>query len=135
MKFPYPSKENMGAIGSCIQVRYEGEALLSFLHTPCGGTEQRCDLLLLFPGAVDLAAQSAGIIPGSPLPVLATEGLSGISPLSSDEVTAAAPGQDSSGPQQNGDPVPTMGVSVFTSAGQHCSQLFGWEQAVGLGSG
>ncbi|KAM5130499.1 protein cramped-like isoform 2-T2 [Callospermophilus lateralis] len=59
--------------------------------------------------AVDLAAQSAGIIPGSPLPVLATEGLSGISPLSSDEVTATAPGQDSSGPQQNGDPVPPVG--------------------------
>uniref|UniRef100_A0A8C5ZST2 Protein cramped-like n=1 Tax=Marmota marmota marmota TaxID=9994 RepID=A0A8C5ZST2_MARMA len=62
--------------------------------------------------AVDLAAQSAGIIPGSPLPVLATEGLSGISPLSSDEVTATAPGQDSSGPQKNGDPVPPVGVSV-----------------------
>ncbi|XP_027796374.2 protein cramped-like isoform X1 [Marmota flaviventris] len=59
--------------------------------------------------AVDLAAQSAGIIPGSPLPVLATESLSGISPLSSDEVTATAPGQDSSGPQKNGDPVPPVG--------------------------
>ncbi|XP_021107061.1 protein cramped-like isoform X4 [Heterocephalus glaber] len=58
--------------------------------------------------AIDLAAQSAGIIPGSPLPVLETDSLSGISPLSSDEVTATISGQDSTGPRQNGDPVPTM---------------------------
>uniref|UniRef100_A0A667I0V3 Protein cramped-like n=1 Tax=Lynx canadensis TaxID=61383 RepID=A0A667I0V3_LYNCA len=59
--------------------------------------------------AIDLAAKSAGIIPGSPLPVLDTEGLSGISPLSSDEVTATVPGQDSTGTHQNGDPIPAVG--------------------------
>ena len=64
------------------------------------------------PGAIDLAAKSAGIIPGSPLPVLDTDGLSGISPLSSDEVTAAVTGPDSTGPHQNGDPLPAVGVSV-----------------------
>ncbi|XP_023377094.1 protein cramped-like isoform X3 [Pteropus vampyrus] len=60
-------------------------------------------------GAVDLAATSAGIIPGSPLPVLDPEGLSGISPLSSDEATAALSGQDSTSTHQNGDPIPAMG--------------------------
>lgn len=64
------------------------------------------------PGAIDLAAKSAGIIPGSPLPVLDTDGLSGIAPLSSDEVTAAVTGPDSTGPHQNGDPLPAVGVSV-----------------------
>uniref|UniRef100_A0A8C4FHI3 Protein cramped-like n=1 Tax=Catagonus wagneri TaxID=51154 RepID=A0A8C4FHI3_9CETA len=59
--------------------------------------------------AVDLAAQSAGIIPGSPLPVLDAEGLSGISPLSPDEVTAAVSGRESTGPPQNGDPLPAAG--------------------------
>lgn len=78
--------------------------------------EQRFEMLLLLPGAIDLAAQSAGIIPGSPLPVLETESLSGISPLSSDEVTATISGQDSTGPHQNGDTVPTAGVSVFRRA-------------------
>ncbi|XP_036166979.1 protein cramped-like isoform X2 [Myotis myotis] len=58
---------------------------------------------------VDLAATSAGIIPGSPLPVLDAEGLSGISPLSSDEATATLSGQDSTGTLQNGDPIPTVG--------------------------
>ncbi|XP_062999660.1 protein cramped-like isoform X2 [Elgaria multicarinata webbii] len=48
--------------------------------------------------AIDLAAKSAGIIPGSPLPVLATEGLSGVSPLSPD---AVATGQDSTLAHQN----------------------------------
>uniref|UniRef100_A0A671FXP3 Protein cramped-like n=1 Tax=Rhinolophus ferrumequinum TaxID=59479 RepID=A0A671FXP3_RHIFE len=60
-------------------------------------------------GAVDLAATSAGIIPGSPLPVLDADGLSGISPLSTDEATAALSGQDSTGTHQNGDPIPTVG--------------------------
>uniref|UniRef100_A0A5G2QIV6 Protein cramped-like n=1 Tax=Sus scrofa TaxID=9823 RepID=A0A5G2QIV6_PIG len=59
--------------------------------------------------AIDLAAQSAGIIPGSPLPVLDAEGLSGISPLSPDEVTAAVAGQESTGPQQNRDPLVSGG--------------------------
>lgn len=67
----------------------------------------------VLPGAVDLAAKSAGIIPGSPLPVLDTEGLSGISPLSSDEVTASVAGQDLASSHQNGDSIPAVGVSTF----------------------
>lgn len=67
----------------------------------------------VLPGAVDLAAKSAGIIPGSPLPVLDTEGLSGISPLSSDEATSRVTGQDPASGQQNGDSIPTVGVSTF----------------------
>ncbi|XP_061065473.1 protein cramped-like isoform X3 [Eubalaena glacialis] len=59
--------------------------------------------------AIDLAAKSAGIIPGSPLPVLDADGLSGISPLSSDEVTVTVSGQDSTGTHQNGDPIPAVG--------------------------
>ncbi|KAG8147779.1 hypothetical protein E2320_000094, partial [Naja naja] len=37
--------------------------------------------------AIDLAAKSAGIIPGSPLPLLGTESLPGVSPLSPEAVT------------------------------------------------
>ncbi|XP_026340723.1 protein cramped-like isoform X3 [Ursus arctos] len=59
--------------------------------------------------AIDLAAKSAGIIPGSPLPVLDAEGLSGISPLSSDEVTPTVSGQDSTSTHQNGDSIPSVG--------------------------
>ncbi|XP_062956470.1 protein cramped-like isoform X2 [Cynocephalus volans] len=59
--------------------------------------------------AIDLAAKSAGIIPGSPLPVLDSEGLSGVSPLSSDKVTAAVSSQDCTGTHQNGDPIPAVG--------------------------
>uniref|UniRef100_A0A8C5L1G3 Protein cramped-like n=1 Tax=Jaculus jaculus TaxID=51337 RepID=A0A8C5L1G3_JACJA len=55
--------------------------------------------------AIDLAAQSAGIIPGSPLPVLDTDSSSGISPLSSEEATTL----DATGPHQNGDPIPVVG--------------------------
>ncbi|KAM8779568.1 protein cramped-like isoform 1-T1 [Rhynchonycteris naso] len=61
------------------------------------------------PSAVDLAATSAGIIPGGSLPVLDADGLSGISSLSSDEATATLSGQDSTGSHQNGDPIPTVG--------------------------
>ncbi|XP_069343214.1 protein cramped-like [Eulemur rufifrons] len=74
--------------------------------------------------AIDLAAKSAGIIPGSPLPVLDTEGLSGLSALSSEEVAAAVSGQDSTAAHQNGDPIPAMGgtsdpfVSVPSRADQ-----------------
>ncbi|XP_063474486.1 protein cramped-like isoform X8 [Symphalangus syndactylus] len=60
-------------------------------------------------GAIDLAATSAGILSGNPLPALDTEGLSGISPLSSDEVTGAISGQDSTGTHQDGDALPTVG--------------------------
>ncbi|XP_072691335.1 protein cramped-like isoform X3 [Canis lupus baileyi] len=59
--------------------------------------------------AIDLAAKSAGIIPGSPLPVLDAEGLSGIAPLSSDEVTATVPGPESTGTHRDGDSIPTVG--------------------------
>ncbi|XP_054390461.1 protein cramped-like isoform X3 [Pongo abelii] len=61
--------------------------------------------------AIDLAATSAGILSGNPLPALDTEGLSGISPLSSDEVTGAISGQDSTGTHQDGDALPTVGGS------------------------
>ncbi|XP_074237880.1 protein cramped-like isoform X3 [Saimiri boliviensis] len=64
---------------------------------------------------IDLAATSAGILPGNPLPALDTEGLSGISPLSSDEVTGAVSGQDSTGAHQNGDALPAMGGSSVLS--------------------
>ncbi|XP_076793284.1 protein cramped-like isoform X9 [Arvicanthis niloticus] len=57
------------------------------------------------PSAIDLAAQSAGIIPGSPLPVLDTDGSSGVSPLSSEQATTAISGQGDTGPHQNRDPV------------------------------
>ncbi|KAM6156093.1 protein cramped-like [Rhynchocyon petersi] len=58
--------------------------------------------------AIDLAAKSAGIIPGSPLPVLDTEGLSGITPLPSDDVTAPVTGQDSTGSHQNAHPISSV---------------------------
>uniref|UniRef100_A0A8C6J434 Protein cramped-like n=1 Tax=Melopsittacus undulatus TaxID=13146 RepID=A0A8C6J434_MELUD len=47
--------------------------------------------------AIDLAAKSAGIIPGSPVPVLDADGLSAVSPLSSDGVTTVVTGQESAG--------------------------------------
>ncbi|XP_037670033.1 protein cramped-like isoform X2 [Choloepus didactylus] len=59
--------------------------------------------------AIDLAAKSAGIIPGSPLPILDAEGLSDISPLPSDEVAAAISGQDSTSTHQDGDPLSAVG--------------------------
>uniref|UniRef100_A0A8C3KJ98 Protein cramped-like n=1 Tax=Calidris pygmaea TaxID=425635 RepID=A0A8C3KJ98_9CHAR len=52
--------------------------------------------------AIDLAAKSAGIIPGSPVPVLDADGLSGVSPLSPDRVTTVVTGQESTAAHQNG---------------------------------
>uniref|UniRef100_A0A803XZG4 Protein cramped-like n=1 Tax=Meleagris gallopavo TaxID=9103 RepID=A0A803XZG4_MELGA len=52
--------------------------------------------------AIDLAAKSAGIIPGSPVPVLDADGLSGVSPLSPDRVTTVVTGQESTTAHQNG---------------------------------
>ncbi|NWX07972.1 CRML protein, partial [Caloenas nicobarica] len=52
--------------------------------------------------AIDLAAKSAGIIPGSPMPVLDADGLSGVSPLSPDGVTTVVTGQESTAAHQNG---------------------------------
>ncbi|XP_012587155.1 PREDICTED: telomere length regulation protein TEL2 homolog [Condylura cristata] len=64
----------------------------------------------VLPGAIDLAARSAGIFPGSPLPVLDAEGLSDVSPLSADGAPAAASGQDSSGSRQGAEPLPPVGA-------------------------
>ena len=100
---------------------------LSPLGRVSGRQETKTCTLLLLPGAIDLAAKSAGIIPGSPLPVLDADGLSGISPLSSDEVTVTVSGQDSTSTHQNGDPIPTVGVSVFRRASLSCHQLLGWD--------
>ncbi|KAK2097290.1 Protein cramped-like [Saguinus oedipus] len=72
---------------------------------------------------IDLAATSAGILPGNPLPALDTEGLSGISPLSSDEVTGAVSGQDPTGTHQNGDALPAMGVSEGVGSVRCTSRL------------
>uniref|UniRef100_A0A8C0FQ01 Protein cramped-like n=1 Tax=Bubo bubo TaxID=30461 RepID=A0A8C0FQ01_BUBBB len=52
--------------------------------------------------AIDLAAKSAGIIPGSPMTVLDADGLSGVSPLSPDGVTTVVTGQESTAAHQNG---------------------------------
>ncbi|XP_033092134.1 protein cramped-like isoform X5 [Trachypithecus francoisi] len=65
--------------------------------------------------AIDLAATSAGILSGNPLPALDPEGLSGISPLSSDEVAGAISGQDSTGTHQDGDALPAVGGSPVLS--------------------
>uniref|UniRef100_A0A8C4UVP6 Protein cramped-like n=1 Tax=Falco tinnunculus TaxID=100819 RepID=A0A8C4UVP6_FALTI len=54
--------------------------------------------------AIDLAAKSAGIIPGSPMPVLDADGLSGVSPLSPDGVTTVVTPQESTAAHQNGGP-------------------------------
>ncbi|NWQ85190.1 CRML protein, partial [Burhinus bistriatus] len=58
--------------------------------------------------AIDLAAKSAGIIPGSPVPVLDADGLSGVSPLSPDGVTAVVTGQESTVAHQNGGSITTV---------------------------
>ncbi|XP_030315994.1 protein cramped-like [Calypte anna] len=58
--------------------------------------------------AIDLAAKSAGIIPGSPMPVLDADGLSGVSPLSPDGVTTVVTGQDSTAAHQNGGSITTV---------------------------
>ncbi|NXK97185.1 CRML protein, partial [Formicarius rufipectus] len=58
--------------------------------------------------AIDLAAKSAGIIPGSPLPVLDADSLPGVSPLSPDAVPAVVAGQEPAVPHQNGSSIPTV---------------------------
>uniref|UniRef100_A0A8C3LMW8 Protein cramped-like n=1 Tax=Chrysolophus pictus TaxID=9089 RepID=A0A8C3LMW8_CHRPC len=63
-------------------------------------------------GAIDLAAKSAGIIPGSPVPVLDADGLSGVSPLSPDRVTTVVTGQESTTAHQNGSSITTVEVRV-----------------------
>lgn len=72
-----------------------------------------CFLLFCFTkGAIDLAAKSAGIIPGSPVPVLDADGLSGVSPLSPDGVTTVVTGQESTVVHQNGGSITTVEVRV-----------------------
>ncbi|XP_026559990.1 protein cramped-like isoform X1 [Pseudonaja textilis] len=61
--------------------------------------------------AIDLAAKSAGIIPGSPLPLLGTEGLPGVSPLSPEAVTTVVGSQDSTVAHQNGSSIATVAGS------------------------
>ncbi|XP_068003110.1 protein cramped-like isoform X4 [Melanerpes formicivorus] len=58
--------------------------------------------------AIDLAAKSAGIIPGSPVPVLDADGLSGVSPLSPDRVTTVVTGQEATAAHQNGGSISTV---------------------------
>ncbi|NXI44544.1 CRML protein, partial [Galbula dea] len=58
--------------------------------------------------AIDLAAKSAGIIPGSPMPVLDADGLSGVSPLSPEGVTTVVTGQESAVAHQNGGSITTV---------------------------
>ncbi|KAM3916406.1 protein cramped-like isoform 2-T2 [Leptodactylus fuscus] len=57
--------------------------------------------------AIDLAAKSAGIIPGSSLPVLETDGLVGIGPLPSDGLTGPVP---ASTIETTSDPIPAVTV-------------------------
>ncbi|XP_039216655.1 protein cramped-like isoform X1 [Crotalus tigris] len=61
--------------------------------------------------AIDLAAKSAGIIPGSPLPLLGTEGLPSVSPLSPEAVSTVVGGQDSTVAHQNGGSVAAVAGS------------------------
>uniref|UniRef100_A0A672TJF0 Protein cramped-like n=1 Tax=Strigops habroptila TaxID=2489341 RepID=A0A672TJF0_STRHB len=65
--------------------------------------------------AIDLAAKSAGIIPGSPVPVLDADGLSGVSPLSPDGVATVVTGQESAA-QNRG--------SIATGPGPGCRVPF-----------
>ncbi|XP_050835836.1 protein cramped-like isoform X5 [Serinus canaria] len=57
--------------------------------------------------AIDLAAKSAGIIPGSPMPVLDADGLPGVSPLSPDAVPSVVTGQEPAVAHQNGGSITT----------------------------
>uniref|UniRef100_A0A8C3SNA9 Protein cramped-like n=1 Tax=Chelydra serpentina TaxID=8475 RepID=A0A8C3SNA9_CHESE len=74
-------------------------------------------------GAIDLAAKSAGIIPGSPLPVLDSEGLSGVSPLSPDGVAAVVTGQESAEADQIGGSISTQEQEVVPDGFQDTSVL------------
>lgn len=70
-----------------------------------------CFLVFCFTqGAIDLAAKSAGIIPGSPMPVLDADGLPGVSPLSPDAVPTVVTGQEPAVAHQNGGSIPTVEV-------------------------
>ncbi|XP_054698695.1 protein cramped-like isoform X5 [Grus americana] len=85
----------------------------TLLPRPSGNPSQHvCSFSILsnssITGAIDLAAKSAGIIPGSPVPVLDADGLSGVSPLSPDGVTRVVTGQESTVAHQNGGSITTV---------------------------
>ncbi|KAM9261699.1 protein cramped-like isoform 4-T5 [Cariama cristata] len=85
----------------------------TLLPRPSGNPSQHvCSFSILsnssITGAIDLAAKSAGIIPGSPMPVLDADGLSGVSPLSPDGVTTVVTGQESTVAHQNGGSITTV---------------------------
>ncbi|XP_072273781.1 protein cramped-like isoform X2 [Pyxicephalus adspersus] len=79
--------------------------------------------------AIDLAAKSAGIIPGTSLPVLETDGLVGIGPLPSDALTGAVSESNVEGTSNN--PIPAVTVcpevpfiALSTPAVQESTQPF-----------
>ncbi|XP_075574727.1 protein cramped-like isoform X2 [Pelecanus crispus] len=85
----------------------------TLLPRPSGNPSQHvCSFSILsnssITGAIDLAAKSAGIIPGSPVPVLDADGLSSVSPLSPDGATTVVTGQESTVARQNGGSIATV---------------------------
>ncbi|XP_040296080.1 protein cramped-like isoform X2 [Bufo bufo] len=79
--------------------------------------------------AIDLAAKSAGIIPGSSLPVMETDGLVGIGPLPADSLTGTVP--EPTMETTSGDPLPAVTVcpevpfiSLSTPSVQEADQQF-----------
>ncbi|XP_044159719.1 protein cramped-like isoform X1 [Bufo gargarizans] len=79
--------------------------------------------------AIDLAAKSAGIIPGSSLPVMETDGLVGIGPLPADSFTGTVP--EPTMETTSGDPLPAVTVcpevpfiSLSTPSVQEADQQF-----------
>ncbi|XP_051636097.1 protein cramped-like isoform X6 [Manacus candei] len=85
----------------------------TLLPRPSGNPSQHvCSFSILsnssITGAIDLAAKSAGIIPGSPMPVLDADGLPGVSPLSPDAVPTVVTGQEPAVAHQNGSSITTV---------------------------
>ncbi|XP_072791613.1 protein cramped-like isoform X3 [Taeniopygia guttata] len=85
----------------------------TLLPRPSGNPSQHvCSFSILsnssITGAIDLAAKSAGIIPGSPMPVLDADGLPGVSPLSPDAVTTVVTGQEQAVAHQNRGSITTV---------------------------
>ncbi|XP_027521598.1 protein cramped-like isoform X4 [Corapipo altera] len=85
----------------------------TLLPRPSGNPSQHvCSFSILsnssITGAIDLAAKSAGIIPGSPMPVLDADSLPGVSPLSPDAVPTVVTGQEPAVAHQNGSSITTV---------------------------
>ncbi|XP_027549510.1 protein cramped-like isoform X4 [Neopelma chrysocephalum] len=85
----------------------------TLLPRPSGNPSQHvCSFSILsnssITGAIDLAAKSAGIIPGSPMPVLDADGLPGVSPLSPDTVPTVVTGQEPPAAHHNGSSITTV---------------------------